>query len=134
MPAPRVKLLGSAGSFAGISILLGSPLAGAFLLMEASALGGPQLGVMLVPGLPLVAGIAMGIGAMAVVMLTLPLTAVLLATLLLGSDGLAVMPLVIVTVIVVYVAAARIAPRPGAQPTGGGQSDSGAHPDRASQA
>jgi H+/Cl- antiporter ClcA len=86
MPAPRVKLLGSAGSFAGISILLESPLAGAFLLMEASALGGPQL------------------------------------------------PLVIVTVIVAYVAAARIAPRPGAQPTGGGQSDSGAHPDRASQA
>ena len=52
------------------------------------------------PGLPLVAGVAMGIGAMAVVMLSLPLASVLLATLLLASDGLAVMPLVIVAVVV----------------------------------
>ncbi len=35
------------------------------------------------PGLPLVAGVAMGIGAMTAVMLRLPLTSVLLATLLL---------------------------------------------------
>lgn len=62
-------------------------------------------------GLPLVAGVAMGIGAMSVVMLTLPLTSVLLATLLLGSDGLKVMPVVIVAVVVAYVVAARIAPR-----------------------
>ncbi len=64
------------------------------------------------PGLPVVAGVAMGIGAMCVVMLTLPLTSVLLATLLLASDGLAVMPLVIVAVVVAYVTAARIAPPP----------------------
>jgi H+/Cl- antiporter ClcA len=62
------------------------------------------------PGLPLVAGVAMGIGAMAAAMLNLPLTSVLLATLLLASDGLAVMPLVIVAVVVAYVASARIAP------------------------
>jgi hypothetical protein len=62
------------------------------------------------PGLPLVAGVAMGIGAMAAVMLNLPLTSVLLATLLLASDGVAVMPLVIVAVVVAYVAAARLAP------------------------
>ena len=62
------------------------------------------------PGLPLVAGVAMGIGAMAVVMLNLPLTSVLLATLILASDGLAVMPLVIVAVVVVYVASARLTP------------------------
>ena len=55
------------------------------------------------PGLPLVAGVAMGIGAMSVVMLRLPLTSVLLASLLLASDGLAVMPLVIVSVVVAYV-------------------------------
>jgi hypothetical protein len=54
----------------------------------------------------------MGIGAMSVVMLTLPLTSVLLPTLLLLSDGLAVMPLVIVAVVVAHVAAARIAPAP----------------------
>ena len=64
------------------------------------------------PGLPLVAGVAMGIGAMSAVMLTLPLTSVLLATLLLGSDGLAVMPLAIVAVVVAYVASAWIAAPP----------------------
>jgi hypothetical protein len=68
------------------------------------------------PGLPLVAGVAMGIGAMSMVMLTLPLTSVLLATLLLASDGLAVMPLVIVAVVVAHVAAAHLAPRPATQP------------------
>jgi hypothetical protein len=62
------------------------------------------------PGLPLVSGVATGIGAMSVVMLTLPLTSVLLATLLVASDGLAVMPLVIVAVVVAYVASARLTP------------------------
>lgn len=62
------------------------------------------------PGLPLIAGVAMGIGAMSAVMLRLPLTAVLLATLLLFSDGVAVMPLVIVAVVVAYLASLRIAP------------------------
>ncbi|MFF3410132.1 chloride channel protein [Streptomyces sp. NPDC002742] len=64
------------------------------------------------PGLPLVDGVALGIGAMSVVMLRLPLTSVLLATLLLASDGLTVMPLVIVAVVVAYVASARLTPPP----------------------
>jgi len=64
------------------------------------------------PGLPLVAGVAMGIGAMSAVMLTLPLTSVLLATLLIGSKGVAAMPVVIVAVIVGYVVHAWIAPAP----------------------
>ena len=55
------------------------------------------------PGLELVPAVAMGIGAMCTVMLTLPLTSTLLATLLLASDGLAAMPLVIVAVVVAYV-------------------------------
>src|SRR5690606_710635 len=66
------------------------------------------------PGLPLVAGVAMGIGAMCVVMLRLPLTSVLLATLLMYEDGLAVAPIVIVAVVVAHVTSARLAPRPGA--------------------
>jgi H+/Cl- antiporter ClcA len=70
------------------------------------------------PGLTLVAGVAMGIGAMSAVMLTLPLTSVLLATVLLFSDGLTVMPLVIVSVVVAYVAAARLAPPPEPEPAG----------------
>ena len=49
---------------------------------------------------------------MAVAMLQLPLTSVLLATLLLGSDGLAVTPLVIVAVVVAYVISVRLRPPP----------------------
>jgi H+/Cl- antiporter ClcA len=66
------------------------------------------------PGLPLVPAVAMGIGAMSVAMLRLPLTSVMLATLLLFSDGLAVMPLVIVAVVVAHVATARLQRMPGA--------------------
>jgi len=82
-------------------------------------------------GLPLVAGVAMGIGAMCAVMLRLPLTSVLLATLLLGSDGIAVMPLVIVAVVVAYVLTARLAPAPTlapATPTGPGSAATPATP------
>jgi len=64
------------------------------------------------PGLPLVAGVAMGIGAMSAVMLQLPLTSVMLATLLLGSDGPAVTPLAIVAVAVAYVASFWLTPSP----------------------
>jgi hypothetical protein len=54
----------------------------------------------------------MGIGAMSAVMLTLPLTSVLLATVLLGADGVKAMPLVIVAVAVAYVLDARVRPTP----------------------
>jgi H+/Cl- antiporter ClcA len=81
-----------------------------FPAMYLGAVGGVALSHL--PGLPLVDGVAMGIGAMTAVMLRLPLTSVLLATLLLGSDGLAVMPLAIVAVVVAYVASARLAPIP----------------------
>ena len=60
------------------------------------------------PGLELVPAVAMGIGAMCTVMLTLPLT----STLLLAADGLAVMPLVIVAVVVAYVVTAHLTPAP----------------------
>ena len=73
---------------------------------------GAALGIVLshLPGLPLVAGAAMGIGAMSVVMLRLPLTSVLLASLLLASDEVALMPLVIVAVVVAHVVTARLTP------------------------
>jgi membrane protein implicated in regulation of membrane protease activity len=64
----------------------------------------------------MIAGAAMGIGAMTVVMLGLPLTSVLLATLFLSADGLALTPLVIVAVVVCYVASARLTPPPDATP------------------
>jgi membrane protein implicated in regulation of membrane protease activity len=53
----------------------------------------------------------MGIGDMCVTMLGFPLVSVLLATLLLASDGLQVMPLVIVAVVVAYVGRAWLLPR-----------------------
>ncbi len=58
-PAMAVVVIGAAGSFAAIATLLGSPIVGAFLLMEAAGLGGPLLGVVLVPGL-----LAAGIGSL----------------------------------------------------------------------
>ena len=80
------------------------------------------------PGLPLVPAVAMGLGAMSAVMLTLPLTSVLLATVLLFSDGLAVTPLVIVAVVVAYVVAARIEPADDTAPETGTTGDSAASP------
>jgi H+/Cl- antiporter ClcA len=66
------------------------------------------------PGLPMVAGAAMGIGALTAVMLRLPLTAVLLTVIFLQADGLALTPLVIVAVVVGYIVAARLEPAPAA--------------------
>ena len=71
------------------------------------------------PGLPLIAGVAMGIGAMTVAMLGLPLTSVLLASVFLEADAVRLMPLVIVAVVVSYVASARLAailPKPTPEP------------------
>jgi H+/Cl- antiporter ClcA len=90
---------------ASLSSFRGGPT---FPALYLGAVGGIALSHL--PGLPLVPGVAMGIGAMCAVMLRLPLTSVLLATLLLYSDGLAVMPLVIVAVVVAYVASARLIP------------------------
>jgi H+/Cl- antiporter ClcA len=184
-PPMGVTIIASAGSFAAISTLLGSPLLGAFLIMEAAGVAGatlslvalpgltattyqllsgrsftqvlfsgqdalPQLvahatdyslGVLLMlavakcfvyglslsafrggpvfpamfigavigiaaaglPGMNMAAGIAMGIGALATAMLRLPLTSALLATVLLGADGVATTPEVVVAVAVAFV-------------------------------
>ena len=90
-----------------LSSFRGGPV---FPAMFIGAAGGIALSHL--PGLPLDAGVAMGIGAMTVVMLTLPMTSVLLPSLLLASAGIALMPLVIVAVVVAHVTAARIAPAP----------------------
>jgi len=92
---------------ASMSSFRGGPVFPAMFLGAAGGIAMSHL-----PGLPLVPAVAMGIGAMCVVMLSLPLTSVLLATLLLLSDGLAVMPLVIVAVVVGDVVAATLAPAP----------------------
>ena len=58
-PAQTSAVMAAAGSFAAISALLGSPLLGAFLLMEASGLGGGMLEIVLLPGL-----VAAGVGSL----------------------------------------------------------------------
>ena len=70
------------------------------------------------PGLPLVAAVALGIGAMTVAVMKRPLTSVLLASLLTLSDAAKVMPLVIVAVVIAYVALAHIGPRLAPHKTG----------------
>ncbi|MGW4856066.1 chloride channel protein [Streptomyces sp. NPDC004288] len=94
---------------ASLSAFRGGPI---FPAMFLGATGGIALSHL--PGLDLTPAFAMGIGAMSVTMLGLPLTSVLLATLLLGSQGLTVMPLVIVTVVVAYVVSKRLSPPPAA--------------------
>jgi H+/Cl- antiporter ClcA len=55
------------------------------------------------PGMSLAPAIGMGIGGMCAAMLRLPLTSTLLATLLLGADGVSVTPQVVVAVVVAFV-------------------------------
>jgi hypothetical protein len=54
-----VMLVAAAGSFAAISFIFESPLIAAVLLIEATAIGGPRLRLVLVPGL-----LAAGIGSL----------------------------------------------------------------------
>ena len=108
-------LLACKGIAYGISLssFRGGPTFPAIFLGAAGGIALSHL-----PGLPLVDGVAMGIGAMTTVMLRLPLTAVLLAVMLLASDGVAVTPVAIVAVVVAYVASARLTPEgpPAAEP------------------
>ena len=74
------------------------------------------------PGMSLAPGIGMGIGAMCAAMLRLPMTSTLLATLLMGADGVSVTPQVVVAVAVSFVITFMLpAPGPGPeeQATGG---------------
>ena len=76
--------------------------------MFIGAVGGIALSHL--PGLPMIAGAAMGIGAMTVAMLGFPLTSVLIVAVLLPTDAIALTPLVIVAVVVSYVTSARLGP------------------------
>ena len=105
----------------GAVVLLTACKGAAYALSLSSFRGGPvfpgmfigaALGIALshLPGLSMIGGVGMGIGAMTVAMLGLPMVSVLLASLLLSSDGLTLMPLIIVAVVVSYVASARLTP------------------------
>jgi hypothetical protein len=58
----------------------------------------------------MIAGAGMGIGAMSVAMLGLPLTSVLLAAVFLEADAIHLLPLIIIAVVVSYVTSARLRP------------------------
>jgi len=107
----------------GALVLLGACKSVAYALSLSSFRGGPIFPAMFIggalgvaashlPGLSLVPAVAMGIGAMACVMLKLPMTSALLPTLLLSSDALSVAPLVIVAVVVSYTASAWLPATP----------------------
>ena len=103
-----------------LSSFRGGPI---FPSLFIGAAGGVALSHL--PGLPMVAGMAMGIGAMSTAMLKLPLTSVLVASLLVASAGSSTIPLIIVASTVAYVASAHFAPgarqrRPGDRVEGGG--------------
>jgi H+/Cl- antiporter ClcA len=88
-----------------------------FPAMFLGAAGGIALSHL--PGLALIPAAAMGIGAMTAAMLRLPISAVLLTTLFLGSDGFPVMPLTIVAVVVAHLTANWLTPLPATpQPAG----------------
>lgn len=112
---------GAAGWTVGALLLLVVCKGLAYSLALSSFRGGPVfpgmfigavMGIALshLPGLPMIAGAAMGIGALTVAMLGLPLVSVLLVMLFLQADGLALTPLVIVAVVVSYVASAQLVP------------------------
>ena len=90
---------------ASLSAFRGGPT---FPGMFIGAAGGMALSHL--PGLPMIAGVGMGIGAMTVAMLGFPLTSVLIVAILLQADAVALLPLVIVAVVVSYVTSARLGP------------------------
>ncbi len=94
-----------------LSSFRGGPIFPALLLGAALGIAGSHL-----PGLGLVAGVAMGMGAMGAAMLRLPVASVALPTVLLAHDGVATAPLVIVAVVVAYLVVNVIDPRPPPEP------------------
>jgi H+/Cl- antiporter ClcA len=116
-------VLHAAGWTVGALVLLIVCKSIAYAVSLSSFRGGPVFPSMFIgaaagvaashlPGLSLVPGVAMGIGAMCTVMLGLPMTSTLLATLLLASDGINVISVVIVAVVVAYVATAWLPQTP----------------------
>ena len=106
-------------------ILLGVCKMAMYGLSLSAFRGGPIFPAMLVggvlgmtmaglPGMSEAPAIGMGIGAMCVAMLRLPLTSTLLAVLLLGADGVSVTPEVIVAVVVGFLVTS-VLPAPGPQ-------------------
>lgn len=104
----------ASGYSVGVLLLLAACKALAYGFSLSAFRGGPVFPAMFIgaalgiaasglPGLDQASAIGMGIGAMCCSMLRLPLTSTLLATLLLGADGVMVTPQVVVAVAVAFV-------------------------------
>lgn len=81
-----------------------------FPAMFVGAAGGIALSHL--PGLSLVPGAAVGMAALMVAILRLPMSSVLITTLFLGSDGIGALPLVVVAVVVSFVLSVRLDSQP----------------------
>jgi H+/Cl- antiporter ClcA len=115
-------LVGHAASWSvGALLLLLACKAVAYSLSLSSFRGGPIFPSMFIGaaggialshagGLPMIAGVAMGVGAMTAGALKMPMTAVLLPSLLFATDAIALMPVVIVAVVVSFVVSMHINP------------------------
>lgn len=110
----------------GVLLLLGAAKVLAYALSLSAFRGGPVFPALFVgavvgialsglPGMSLAAAIATGIGGMCAAMLRLPLTATLLAAVLMGPDRAAVTPQVVVAVVVAFVLT-HVLPEPGPRP------------------
>jgi H+/Cl- antiporter ClcA len=97
-----LKSLAYAGSLA---VFRGGPV---FPSLFIGAAGGIAMSHL--PGLDLLTAVGMGIGAMSVGMLRLPMTSALLATLLLGKAAVEAVPLIIVAVVVTHVISINLSP------------------------
>lgn len=107
----------------GVLVLLAACKTLTYGLSLSAFRGGPVFPAMFVgavlgiavtelPGMALAPAIGMGIGAMCTAMLRLPLTSTLLATLLLGADGVSVTPQVVVAVVAAFLVTTMLpAPR-----------------------
>jgi H+/Cl- antiporter ClcA len=93
-----------------LSSFRGGPIFPALLLGAATGVAMSHL-----PGVGLVPGVAMGMGAFSAGLLRLPVASVALPSVLLFHDGVAVAPVVIVAVVVSFVAVSWLDPRPPAQ-------------------
>ena len=89
-----------------LSAFRGGPIFPAMLV--GAVLGMAMAGL---PGMSMAPAIGMGIGAMCVAMLRLPLTSTLLAVLLLGSDGVGETPQIIIAVVVAFVVSNLLPPQ-----------------------
>ena len=118
------ELVARSGDYSlGVLVTLGVFKTLAYALSLSAFRGGPVFPAMFIgavlgialsglPGMELAPAIGMGIGAMSCAMLRLPLTSVLLATLLMGVDGLLITPQVVLAVVVAYVVISAM-PTPG---------------------